>query len=190
MQFAGRMADKVSPGRTVPLTITLAGTGFALFAYQISADASYWGLGAALLLMGAGGGSSIMPLMTAATRRMPQDQAAAASTTINLISNTSGAIGVAVASVLLSTGMAARVPVAREGGLQAVQGLAEDARDRIAPALADAFQFTAFFSVALIALSIVPALFLPRRDQPRDEGTATPASDDGSGEALVEARAS
>jgi len=164
-QFAGRMADKVNPARTVPLTIALAAAGFGLFAYQLSADASYWGLGVALLLIGAGGGASMMPLMTAATRRMPQDQAASASTTINLINNTSSAIGMAVASVLLSSAMAARVPVAREGGLQAVQGLSESARAQLAPALADAFQFTAFFSVAMIALSLVPALLLPRRDQ-------------------------
>jgi MFS family permease len=183
MQVAGRMTDKVSPGRTVPVTIAIGVTGFGLFAYQLSADAPYWALCATMLLMGAGGGSTMMPLMTAATRRMPRDQAPAASTTINLISNTTAAVGMAVGSVLLSSAMAARVPLADEGGLQALHGLSRDARAAVAPGLADAFQHTYGFAVLFMALSIIPALFLPRRNQPRPE--SQPAQPARSGQAEV-----
>ncbi|MFC5748876.1 DHA2 family efflux MFS transporter permease subunit [Actinomadura rugatobispora] len=204
MQFAGRLADKVSPGRTVPVTIAVSATGFALFAHQLSADASYWGLGAALLLVGAGGGATMMPLMTAATRRMPHDQAPAASTTLNLINTTVAAVGTAVASVLLSAAMAARVPVAGEGGLQALHGLAPDARAAVAPGLAEAFQHTYVWAVAFVVLAIVPALFLPRRDdgrpgrgagqrdepEPRPETGTEPASGLAVSAASAETRAS
>ncbi|MFI0357286.1 DHA2 family efflux MFS transporter permease subunit [Actinomadura sp. 9N407] len=166
MQFAGWLADKFTPGRTVPVSITIGASGFGLFAYQLSADGSYWGLAGALLLMGAGGGSTMMPLMTAATRRMSKDQAPAASTTINLINTTMGAVGMAIASVLLSGAMASRVPLAAEGGLQALQRLSADARAAIAPGLAEAFQHTYVWAVALMALSLLPALLLPRRDKP------------------------
>ncbi|MFB4316482.1 DHA2 family efflux MFS transporter permease subunit [Actinomadura sp. 21ATH] len=176
MQFAGRLADRLSPGRTIPVSIALAVSGFGLFAYQLSADASYWALAAALLMMGAGGGSTMMPLMTAATRRMSKEQAPAASTTVNLVNTTMGAVGMAVASVLLSGAMAARVPLAGEGGLQALHGLAADARAAVAPGLADAFQSTYVWAVALMALALVPALLLPRRAQPaRTEPSAEPA---------------
>ncbi|GAA2455316.1 MFS transporter [Actinomadura vinacea] len=174
MQFAGRLADKVSPGRTVPVSIAVSATGFGLFVLQLSADASYWGLGGALLLVGAGGGSTMMPLMTAATRRMPHDQAPAASTTLNLINTTVGAVGTAVASVLLSAAMAARVPVAGEGGLQALQRLSPDAREAVAPGLADAFQHTYVWAVLFMALALLAALFLPRRD--RDRTAARPGA--------------
>lgn len=165
MQFAGRLADKLSPGRTIPVSIALAVSGFGLFAYQLSADVSYWATAGALMMMGAGGGSTLMPLMTAATRRMSREQAPAASTTLNLINTTMGAIGMAVASVLLSGAMAARVPLAGEGGIQTLHGLAADARAAVAPGLADAFQSTYAWAVALMALSLIPALLLPRKDR-------------------------
>ncbi|MFF5262448.1 DHA2 family efflux MFS transporter permease subunit [Actinomadura viridis] len=175
MQLAGRMADKVSPGRTVPVSIAVAATGFALFAHQLSADASYWGLGGAMLLMGAGGGATMMPLMTAATRRMGHDQAPAASTAVNLLNTSMAAVGTAVVSVLLSNAMAARVALAAEHGLQGLQGLAPDARAAVAPGLAEAFQQTYVWSVALIALALVPALFMPRGDRPGRDQPAEPA---------------
>jgi EmrB/QacA subfamily drug resistance transporter len=168
MQVAGRLADRFTPGRTVPVSIVVGTTGFGLFAYQLSADGSYWALGAALLLMGAGGGSTMMPLMTAATRRMSRDQAPAASTTLNLINTTMGAVGMATASVLLSGAMAARVPLAAEGGIQALQRLGDGARATVAPGLAEAFQHTYVWAVLLMGLSLIPALLLPRRDQPAE----------------------
>ncbi|MFB4299808.1 DHA2 family efflux MFS transporter permease subunit [Actinomadura sp. NTSP31] len=164
MQVAGRIADRVPPGRLVPVSIAIALTGFTLFTVQLSADAPYWGLCAAMLLMGAGGGATMMPAMTAATRGMAREQAPAASTTVNLVNTASGAIGTALASVVLSALMSGLVPGAPEGGaLQAVHGLTPEAHDAIAGQLSDAFRHTYAFALGLLALALVPALFLPRR---------------------------
>ncbi|WP_433465596.1 DHA2 family efflux MFS transporter permease subunit [Spirillospora sp. CA-128828] len=160
MQVAGRIIDRVPPGRLVPVSIVTALTGFVLFTVQLSADASYWGLCATMLLMGAGGGATMMPAMTAATRGLPHDRVPAASATVNLINTMSGAIGMAVTSVVLSTLMSDLVPDGEGGALQAVHRLGTE---EIAGPLADAFQDTYMFAIGLLALALIPALLLPRR---------------------------
>ncbi|MWA01470.1 hypothetical protein F8568_013990 [Actinomadura sp. LD22] len=102
--------------------------------------------------------------MTAATRGISHEQAPAASTTVNLVNTTSGAIGTALASVVLSTLMSGLVPDDPDGGaLQAVRRLSPQAHAAVAGPLADAFQHTYAFALGLLALALVPALLLPRR---------------------------
>lgn len=157
MQVAGRLIDRIPPGRYLPASITVALTGFVLFVLQLGADTSYWALGAALLLMGAGGGGTMMPVLTTATRSLSREQQPAGSTVLNMISTTAMAIGIAVTSVTLS----ALLPVT--GGLQALHGMDPGARAELAPALAEAFQHTYLIAPIMIALALVPALLLPRR---------------------------
>ncbi|WP_433331172.1 DHA2 family efflux MFS transporter permease subunit [Spirillospora sp. CA-294931] len=162
MQVAGRIIDKVPAGRLVPFAVALSFTGVTAFAVQLSAGASYWGLTAALVLMGAGGGMTMMPTMTTATRGLSREQGAAASTTVNLINTTVAAIGMAVASVLLTSAMASRSPAAADG-LQGLHKITDQARSAAAPELADAFQHTYLYAIALMGLALIPTLFLPRR---------------------------
>ncbi|MEU9867129.1 DHA2 family efflux MFS transporter permease subunit [Actinomadura sp. NPDC048021] len=163
MQVAGRIADRVPPGRLVPVSVATALIGFGLFTVQLDADAPYWGLCATMLLMGAGGGATMMPAMTAATRGMARDRAPAASATVNLINTMSAAIGTATASVLLSSLMRGLVPDERDGALQAVHRLGPDGRRAVAGPLAEAFQHTYLLAAGMLALALVPALLLPRR---------------------------
>ncbi|MFD4439017.1 DHA2 family efflux MFS transporter permease subunit [Nocardia sp. NPDC058519] len=157
MQVAGRLIDRIPPGRYLPASITVALTGFVLFVIQLDADAPYWALCLTMVLMGAGGGATMMPVMTTATRPLSREQQPAGSTVLNMISTTSMAIGTAVASVTLG----ALLPVA--GGLQALHAMTADQRAELAPALADAFQHTYLIAPVMIALALVPALLLPRR---------------------------
>ncbi|GAA1527478.1 MFS transporter [Actinomadura kijaniata] len=151
MQVTGRIVDRVGPGRVVPFGVVTAVAGFGLFVFLLSADVPYWALGGAMLLMGAGGGSTIMPAMTAATKQLAPGQAASGSTTVNLVNTTMGAVGTAVISVVL----AANLP----GGSGALRG----AVPADAGALAEAFRGTYVWSLAFVALAIVPALLIPRR---------------------------
>ncbi|WP_018654299.1 DHA2 family efflux MFS transporter permease subunit [Actinomadura flavalba] len=156
MQVAGRIVDRVAIGRYLPFAILLALTGFTLFMLQVGEDTPYWRLCLTMVLMGAGGGGTLMPVITATTRNLPRADTAAGSTTVNLINTTVGAVAMAVMAVLLSS----LLPVA--GGLQELHGLTAAQHAGLAPSLADAFQHAYLMPMALIALSIVPALFLPR----------------------------
>ncbi|MFD0683858.1 DHA2 family efflux MFS transporter permease subunit [Actinomadura fibrosa] len=169
-QFAGRLVDRVPPGRLVPVSVATSLTGFVLLTVQLDADAPYWGLCGAMLLMGAGGGATGIPAMTAATRGMSHGQVPAASTTVNMINTTAMAIGMALASVILSALMSDLVPAGGDGGaLQALHRLTPEAHAAIAQPLADAFQQTYLFTLAMLTLSLVPALLLPRRvKEPHD----------------------
>lgn len=156
MQIAGRLADRIGPGRIVPVSIAIAASGFVLLAAQLSADASYWGLAGATMLIGAGGGATIMPAMTAATKGVSHDLAPAASTTVNLVTTTMSAVGTASAAALLS----ARLP---DGGIQAVHRMTGAAREAAAPTLADAFQLTYLLPLTLVVAAFLPSLLIHRR---------------------------
>ncbi|MEV0682687.1 DHA2 family efflux MFS transporter permease subunit [Nocardia sp. NPDC050378] len=157
VQVAGRLIDRIPPGRYLPVSITVALTGFVLFIVQLDADASYWALGASMLLMGAGGGGTMMPVITTATRSLSREDQPAGSTVLNMISTTALAVGTAVSSVTLG----AMLPVT--GGLQALHGMEPARRADIAPALAEAFQHTYLIAPVMITLALIPALLLPRR---------------------------
>ncbi|WP_235834220.1 DHA2 family efflux MFS transporter permease subunit [Actinomadura logoneensis] len=161
MQVAGRLADRIGPGRIVPVAVAVAASGFALLTALLTADASYWALAGATMLVGAGGGATIMPAMTAATRGVSHDQAPAASTTVNLVTTTMAAVGTASASALLS----ARLP---DGGIKAVHRMSEAAREAAAPALADAFRFTYALPLTLVVAALVPALLIHRRSTEKE----------------------
>ncbi|WP_019633651.1 DHA2 family efflux MFS transporter permease subunit [Actinomadura atramentaria] len=158
MQVAGRLIERVPPGRYLPCSILVALTGFTLFMLQVDAHAPYWRLCATMLLMGAGGGGTMMPAITVATRKLSREDAPGGSTLVNLTTTTVSAIGTAVAAVLL----AALLPVG--GGLQALHRLGPDAHAALAPRLADAFQHTYLLAVVLMALAVIPAALLSRKE--------------------------
>ncbi|MEU5880941.1 DHA2 family efflux MFS transporter permease subunit [Spirillospora sp. NPDC047279] len=159
MQVAGRLSDKFGPGKVVLTGITAAASGFALLTFALAADTPYWLLIVATTVMGAGGGTTMMPTMAAAARGLSHDQAPAASTTVSLINTMVGAVGTAVASVLLTNAISTRG--ASVGGL-GVQ-VPDATRRELAPALADAFQHTYGWALAVIVLALIPAFLLPRR---------------------------
>ncbi|MBC7301515.1 MAG: DHA2 family efflux MFS transporter permease subunit [Nocardia sp.] len=156
MQVAGRLIDRIPPGRYLPASITVALTGFVLFVVPLDADTPYWALCLTMVLMGAGGGGTLMPVMTTATRSLSREQQPVGSTVLNMISTTSMAIGTAVASVMLG----ALLPVT--GGLQALHAMTTEQRADLAPALAEAFGQTYLIAPVMIALALIPALLLPR----------------------------
>ncbi|MCO6003373.1 DHA2 family efflux MFS transporter permease subunit [Actinoallomurus purpureus] len=162
MQITGRLSDRVSPGRLVPVGIALASSGFLVFTTQVHADTPYWHLIAPLVVTGVGVGMTIMPAMTAATRNVPSEQVPGASTALNITQQVSAALGTALISVLLAAAMRDRLPDAADRGTGAVRALATPARHAIAPRLADAFQHTYVWAVVLMVLALLPAFFLPR----------------------------
>ncbi|MFB4314359.1 DHA2 family efflux MFS transporter permease subunit [Actinomadura sp. 21ATH] len=167
MPIGGKLTDKLGPGKVVLVGLSIVVLGVAGFAAQLTPDASYWTLGVALFVMGLGMGMTMMPTMSAAMQTLKHDEVPRASTALNIIQQVAGSIGTAFIAVMLATqmrdrgldmghGMAAEPPA---GAAQVPPGVIE----KLIGNMADAFQTTYWWSLALLVLAFVPALFLPRR---------------------------
>ncbi|MGW6687482.1 DHA2 family efflux MFS transporter permease subunit [Streptomyces sp. NPDC054961] len=136
MQIASRRVDKVSPRRLIRTGIALGALGMALTALEVgSPDVAAWRVVAASVVMGIGTGMVLLPTMTTASRGLPQHRMTAASTILSINSQIWASIGTALISVTLgATGL---TPTG--------------------------FRTTYALAAALLALSLLPATFLPHR---------------------------
>jgi EmrB/QacA subfamily drug resistance transporter len=167
MPLAGALVDKHPVGRIVPIGIVLIVLGMAGMT-QIEADTSYKLLIGYLFVMGLGMGMTMMPLFTTALKTLTNSEVARGSTLVNITQQIASSVGVAVFSVVLTNQLkdselalpaiaATQDPTLtdRLGGAAAVaQGLVE---------AAEGFATTYWLATVLVALTLVPAFFLPRR---------------------------
>jgi EmrB/QacA subfamily drug resistance transporter len=111
--FAGRMAERLGPGRILAAGMTLIALGMALFA-RISPTGTY--LDDVLVpsvLAAAGIGCSFVPVTIAATTGVPREDAGLASGLVNTSRQVGGSIGLAVLATLATQRTAA---LAHAGG--------------------------------------------------------------------------
>jgi EmrB/QacA subfamily drug resistance transporter len=155
MPIAGALTDKVPIGRIVPVGLVIILIGmFGLT--QVTSDTSYGLLIAELVVMGLGMGATMMPLFTAALRTLTPHQVARGSTLLNITQQIASSVGVAVMSVLLTNHLKGTATPAGAG---------------------DAYAKTFWVAWALVLLTLVPALMLPRKKQqvmPTDEEATVP----------------
>jgi EmrB/QacA subfamily drug resistance transporter len=170
MPLAGRLTDRIGARVVVSVGIVLATLGMLAYT-QVGADTSYAYLAAALLVAGLGIGSTIMPAMAAAFQTLAHEEVPRGTSALNAIQRIAGAIGTAVLAIVLQRAIAADIPGFR-GGIEGTAALSR--RPHAAPLLADAFGTTFWVAVALIAVSLVPALLLPRTRPRRQAGEADP----------------
>lgn len=196
MPIAGALVDKLPVGRIVPFGLAAIIVGmFALT--QIDAHTSYWGyILPVLFLMGLGMGATMMPVMTSALRALTGPEVARGSTLLNITQQVGSSIGVAVISVVLTSGIKNTALVSQAQGfgeaaakvtdpaempsilaefplvadvlvpfgqdLAAGQAaLTQAVREAIAPAFAHTFLVAAI----LVLLTLIPALFMPRKHE-------------------------
>ncbi|MEV0293814.1 DHA2 family efflux MFS transporter permease subunit [Nocardia sp. NPDC050710] len=165
MPIAGRLVDKIGPGKIVLFGVTLLSIGMAFFT-QLTADTPYWLMMIALLIQGLGMGCTMMPIMTAAIQTLTHAQVARGSTLMNIINQTAGSIGTAAISVVL-TNLLKDQPLA---GPAIASNLDPSIAEKMPPGAieagldqaAEAFGNTYVVAVVLIVLTLVPAAFLPR----------------------------
>ncbi|MGA6166071.1 DHA2 family efflux MFS transporter permease subunit [Amycolatopsis magusensis] len=164
MPVAGRLADKIGPGKVVLPGMVLIVGSMVMFTI-VGADTPYWQLLSALFVMGMGMGCTMMPIMTAALQTLTPKKVARASSAANIVQQTAGAIGSAVMSIILAGLLAGKFGVpTSEGQLAATAALMNPAtHDQAAVLAADSFASTFIWAGILIALCFVPALFLPRK---------------------------
>ena len=120
-----------------------------------------------LFIMGLGMGGTMMPIMTSALKTLRPVEVARGSTLLNITQQIASSIGVAVMSVILTNGLkdaklaypaiAARTNphiAAQIGKAGISQGLAQ---------AANASAHTYWVAFALVGLTVVAAVFLPRK---------------------------
>ncbi|HEX2808925.1 MAG TPA: DHA2 family efflux MFS transporter permease subunit [Kineosporiaceae bacterium] len=169
MPIAGALSDRIPVGRIVPFGLLLIiGSMFSLT--TITSTTSYTVLIAILFVMGLGMGATMMPIMTSALKTLTSHEVARGSTLLNIVQQIASSVGVAVMSVLLTSHLkdsALAGPaigtwrdhalIGKIGGPAAVtKGLAEAAA---------AFASTYWVAAFMVTLTLVPALFLPRKHE-------------------------
>ncbi|WP_370618254.1 DHA2 family efflux MFS transporter permease subunit [Mumia sp. Pv 4-285] len=198
MPIGGMLTDKIGPGKIVLTGLALTAAGMAVFT-QVAADTSYWILLPGLFVMGLGMGLTMMPTMTAALATLTDHTIARGSTLMNIVQQVAASIGTAVFSVVLTNQLKAGEKLGDL--LQLPPGTPSEITDaslanaaigsRTVPELfdmlsgagllqrgfaeaADAFGVTFVLATVLIALTLIPAAFLPRKKIEREveEGAA------------------
>ncbi|AWK71597.1 MFS transporter [Rhodococcus oxybenzonivorans] len=166
MPVAGRLVDKIGPGKIVLTGLPLILIGLGVFT-QVAGDSPAWLLMGALFVMGLGMGCTMMPLMTAAIVTLSNEQVARGSSLMNIVQQTAGSIGTAVMSVVLTNQLLDRGLDNQTVAMQHVPEVAAQqppgAVDSILNAAADAFGNTFMVATVLIALTLIPAFLLPRK---------------------------
>ncbi|HET7174315.1 MAG TPA: DHA2 family efflux MFS transporter permease subunit [Nocardioidaceae bacterium] len=175
MPIAGALADRVPIGRIIPFGLALILAGMFGMT-QITATTGYGTWVAMLFVMGLGMGATMMPLFTAALKTLRHHEVARASTLLNITQQVASSCGVAVMSVLLTSHLNS-TPLAY-GAIKALKdpslldkigghaGLVQGLSDA-----ASAFSHTFWVAWVLVAITLIPTFFLPRRRQ------APPAGD-------------
>jgi EmrB/QacA subfamily drug resistance transporter len=177
MPIAGALVDRMPVGRIVPFG--LVGIVVGMFGLtQVEADTPYWQLIAWLFVMGLGMGGTMMPLFTSALKTLTVHQVARGSTLLNITQQIASSVGVALMSVILTAGFkgsdavtaAQELAHAKQAGTpppsdatKVVQSLGDTFQAVVHSDMAEAFAHTYWVAWALVLLTIVPALFLPRR---------------------------
>ncbi|TCC24448.1 DHA2 family efflux MFS transporter permease subunit [Kribbella sindirgiensis] len=184
MPIAGRLVDKIPVGRIVPFG--LAGIVIGMFGLtQITATTPYPVIIAMLVVMGFGMGGTMMPLFTTALRTLSGPQVARGSTLLNISQQIASSVGVATMSVILTNQLndspiipgTNQIPNLGDGLRETEAAILSNTRPEnvaalhldpaaIARGLVDAassFAHTYWVAWALVLLTLVPALMLPRK---------------------------
>jgi EmrB/QacA subfamily drug resistance transporter len=165
MPIAGRLVDKIGPGKIVLTGLTVLTIGMA-FLTQLGAHTSYVFVCLVLFVMGLGMGSTMMPTMTAAIQTLNHAQVARGSTLMNVVNQVGGSIGTATISVVLTTLLShkqlAGAAIASRENPAIVHQLPPGALDTGFVQAASGFSHTYIVAVVLLATTLIPAAFLPR----------------------------
>jgi EmrB/QacA subfamily drug resistance transporter len=167
MPIAGALSDKFPVGRIVPFGLVFIAVGMAGLT-QIGSTTPYPVLIGLLFIMGLGMGGTMMPIMTSALKTLRAAEVARGSTLLNITQQIASSIGVAVMSVILTNGLKsaplAYPAIAARHNPQTAAQIGGDAgiKEGLSQA-ASAFAHTYWVAFTLVGVTVVAALFLPRK---------------------------
>lgn len=153
MRWSGALTDRYGGGPmvTAGLLVLLVGTiPFAL----VTGSTPYWLLFLALLVRGVGLGFTLMPTMASAYALLDHHEVPRATPMLNVLQRIGGAIGVAILTVILQ---------------RALDDAAAQTGTDPGDAIAGAFGTAYWWSMAMVAVALLPALYL-WREQRRTAG--------------------
>jgi EmrB/QacA subfamily drug resistance transporter len=168
MPIAGSQVDKRPIGRIVPFGLVFILIGmFGLT--QLTATTPYPVIIAELFVMGLGMGATMMPLFTSALKTLKAHEVARGSTLLNITQQIASSVGVAIMSVLLTNHLQASKLAGPAMASLHIPALADKIpAAAIAKGLEDAanaFADTYWVAWAMVLLTVVPAMFLPRKHE-------------------------
>lgn len=189
MPLGGAFMDKRGPGNIVLIGLPLMTVGLGVFTYGVARQAAYSPvLVTGLAIMGLGIGLTTTPLSAALMQALAPHQVARGTTLISVNQQVGGSIGAALMAVILTnqfnrneTLMAANEmggvrPGAGKHGLPADpsalprQPLTPDLASHVSHHLAHAYTAVFVLAVVLVALTIIPASFLPKKPPSQPAG--------------------
>ncbi|WP_041303945.1 DHA2 family efflux MFS transporter permease subunit [Mycolicibacterium rhodesiae] len=182
MPLAGVLMDKYGPGKIALVGLSVIVTGMGIFTFGIAKQWHYSpNLLLAMVITGMGAGCALLPLSASAVQTLAEHQIARGSTLIALTEMFASAVGSALMSVLLTNQLGRSENISAATTMATLQHQAAETGMRVdpaaipPPALAPDFMatvqhdlshaYTTVFGVAivLIALTLIPAAFLPRK---------------------------
>jgi predicted MFS family arabinose efflux permease len=170
MSVSGRLADRIGPGRIVPVGLLILALGTVPYAV-IGGDTAYGVLMGSLVVRGLGLGATMMPAMAAAYATLDSAaQVPRATPMLNVLQRVGGSLGVAVLTVVLENSLQSKVGAAGGAGAGGADGAVGGAlpaavRERFADPLGAAFSNAYTWSLVGILIALIPALLLMREER-------------------------
>jgi EmrB/QacA subfamily drug resistance transporter len=182
MRLTGPLVDRQGPGKIVLVGIALIMAGLGTFAFGVARHAGYFPtLLVALTIMGLGMGCTMMPLSVASVQALAPHQIARGTTLMSVSHQVGGSMGTALMAMILTDQFDRSENVVAANKLAALQQKAAISNAPVDPSqiplqsLAPGFSanllhdlsqaYTSVFVVAvvLVAFTIIPASFLPKK---------------------------
>jgi EmrB/QacA subfamily drug resistance transporter len=180
MRLTGPLVDRQGPGKIVLVGIALIVSGLGTFAFGVAKQAPYQPmLLVALAVMGLGMGCTMMPLSVASVQALAPEHIARGTTLMSVSHQVGGSVGTAMMSMVLTNQFNRSENIVAANKLAALQqkaaaGVPVDPaavpRQSLAPGfaanvfgdLSHAYTTVFVIAVALVAVTIIPASFLPK----------------------------
>jgi EmrB/QacA subfamily drug resistance transporter len=182
MRLTGPLVDRQGPGKIVLVGIALIMAGLGTFAFGVARHAGYFPtLLVALTIMGLGMGCTMMPLSVASVQALAPHQIARGTTLMSVSHQVGGSMGTALMAMILTDQFDRSENIVAANKLAALQQKAAISNAPVDPSqiplqsLAPGFSanllhdlsqaYTSVFVVAvvLVAFTIIPASFLPKK---------------------------